>query len=265
MEFKNMFNLTDRTAIITGAASGIGKELALTLANAGANIILIDIDYISLMKIESLIKGKFENIEVYSYECDVSNEIQIENTFNSIAKKVKKIDICFSNAGITEPELFAGTNILEYDFKTWKKVLETNLDGTFLTCKAVSKFMIKQRFGSIINISSIFGIIGDYAGKIGYSASKGGIQQITRSLAISLGPYNIRVNNIAPGFIQTDMIKDEREKITKTVYSDIIRKTPLRRLGLAEDIRGIALFLASDASSFCTGSTFIIDGGWLAQ
>lgn len=245
-----MINLKDKVAVVTGAARGIGEAIAVELARYGADVVVSDIlpGQATVNKIKAL---KREAIYI---KTDVTKKQEIENLIAETIKKFKKIDIFVNNAGVFHPS--PSETLSE---EQWDKTIDINLKGYFLCAQAVGKHMLKKGKGNIINIASIAGFEG-YAQAAAYCASKGGIINLTNSLAAEWGPKGIRVNTICPGIIETamteDILKDPKSK------QGTIAKIPLRRTGKPIDIANAAVFLASDASSYITGMDIIIDGGW---
>lgn len=239
-----------KTVLITGGSRGIGKEIALKYAKNNFNII---INYISeKTKVEELTK-EFNDIGVESLilKADVSKQEEVTNLINKAIERFSKIDVLVNNAGITKDKLLM--RMSEEDFE---KVIEINLKGTFLVTKAVTTYMMKQRYGNIINISSVVGVVGN-AGQCNYSASKAGIIGFTKSIAKELSSRNIRVNAVAPGFIQTDMTEVLPESIKENIHSQI----PLKRMGTAKEVANVIYFLGTEESSYITGQVINIDGG----
>ena len=242
-----MKDLNNKNVIITGASQGIGKKIAELYSCYNSNIFLISRNRTALEKIKDELKKKSQIINCYSV--DVLDSKKITNTIKDIYNKYKKIDVLINNAGITDDSLLATMST-----KQWHSVINTNLHGTFNCTKSVVKYMIKQKSGKIINISSIIGQIGN-KGQSNYAASKAGIVGFTKSLAKELGPRNINVNAINPGYIKTNMtlnIKNEKE---------FLINIPLKRYGLAEDVANLACFLGSEKSNYITGQAINIDGG----
>lgn len=242
--------LSGKTAMITGSGRGIGKQIVLTFADQGANVIVTDLketeDTIQLIKeIESKgVKGMF-----LAY--DVSKLDQTEEAIKKAFEAFGRIDILVNNAGITRDTL-----LLRMSETDWDMVMNVNVKSIFNHTKAIQSIMLKQRFGSIINMGSIVGITGN-AGQINYSASKAAIIGLSKSVARELGSRNIRCNVIAPGFIETDMTQGLPQDI-KEAYMKTIS---LRRSGTPQDIANTAVFLASDLSNYITGQVIICDGG----
>jgi len=243
--------LKDKVSLITGGARGIGKEIALTLGKEGSKIAICDVNINEALKTKEELEKQLITIE--AFQVDVSVYSQVEEMLNKILDKFGKVDILVNNAGITKDSL-----ILKMDEKDWDKVIDVNLKGTFNCIKAVSKVMLKQRYGKIINIASIVGIMGN-VGQANYSASKAGIIALTKTTAKELGKRNINVNAIAPGFIDTEMTKVLPQEIKQKMLEQI----PLGRFGMPEEIAKVCLFLASDDSSYITGQTIVVDGGML--
>jgi 3-oxoacyl-[acyl-carrier protein] reductase len=242
--------LEGKTALITGANRGIGKEIALRFADNGADVAFSDLAYnedsISLEKeIESMgVQGK-------GYASDASSFDGSQKLVNDVLKDFNKIDILVNNAGITRDNL-----LLRMTEQDWDLVININLKSMFNLTKAVMRDMIKQRFGVIVNMSSVVGIEGN-GGQSNYAASKAGIIGFTKSVAQELGSRNIRCNAIAPGFIDTEMTSKLSEDIRKTWIDDI----PLKRPGTTEDVANVAVFLASDLSSYVNGQVISVCGG----
>ncbi len=258
INFKNMFNLTNKVAIITGARRGMGKTHALTLAKAGAKVVVSDISLSDCEKVVQEIKDL--GGEAFPFKCDVRAQNEIKDLVKKTINQWGKIDILVNNAGICQFKSF-----LEITEEDWDQTININLKGYFLMAQEVAKEMIKQKNGSIINIASIaMGQLGiGFLNLVHYCASKGGIVAMTEAMALELAPYNIRVNAIAPGAIDTPMV--DPLKIDPQVLENTLKRIPLHRLGKPEEVSNLVLFLASDESSYITGSTFVIDGGWLAS
>ena len=241
--------LKDKVAIITGGARGIGKEIALTFAREGADICICDI---AEQNVEEAAKEiEFTGRKVCRLKVDVTDFSQVEGMIQKALDKFSKIDILINNAGITRDSL-----LLRMKEEDWDAVLGVNLKGTFNCTKAVSKVMVKQRSGKIVNIASIIGLMGN-AGQSNYAASKGGIISFTKSVAKELAARNINVNAIAPGFIKTDMTT----KLSSQLQESMLKMIPLNRFGEPSDVANLALFLVSDKSSYITGHVIQVDGG----
>jgi len=249
-------DLKGKVAIITGARRGMGKADAVSFAKNGAKVTVADISQEECqLVVDEIEKNGGEALAV---KCDVTNEKEIEEMVEKTVEKFGKVDILVNNAGICQFKPF-----LELTGEEWQKTLDINLKGYFLCAKACAKEMIKQKSGVIVNIASIvMGQIGKgMAGLAHYSASKGGIAALTKTLALELAPYNIRVNVIAPGAIDTPMAASA--KTDQKVLEQTLAMIPLRRMGKPEEIANTVLFLSSEASSYITGSIVVVDGGWL--
>jgi len=253
-----MNNLKDKVAIITGARRGMGRTDALKLAAAGARVVVSDIDQADCEKVvQEIEKNGGEAIAV---KCDVANKSEVDAMVQKTLDKWGRVDILVNNAGIAQFKPF-----LELTEEDWNKTMDINLKGYFLCAKACLETMIKQKSGVIINIASVamgqqgFGA----AGAVHYSASKGGIAAMTEALAVELAPYNIRVNAIAPGLIDTPMVSFAKED--PKAMEAYLSRIPMRRFGKPEEISDLVLFLAGDTSSYITGSVIVADGGWLSS
>ena len=241
-------NLQGKTAVITGGARGIGKVTALTLAEAGANCALLDVlEEVAAAAEEMRALG----IRAEGYLADVTNGDQITALMKEINSAFGTVDILVNNAGITRDNL-----LLRMTDEQWDQVLAINLRGAFVCSRAAARYMVKQKSGRIINIASVVGVIGN-AGQCNYSASKAGLIGFTKSAARELGPRNITVNAIAPGYVKTAMT-DELPDQTKEALMNMI---PLKRLSQPQDIADSVLFLAGDAASYITGHVLQVDGG----
>tara|TARA_Y100000389_G_C17471026_1_gene530910 strand:+ start:11924 stop:12667 length:744 start_codon:yes stop_codon:yes gene_type:complete len=244
--------MNNKNIIITGASQGIGKNISEYFFNNGANIFLISRNINKLKDLKKKLSVKRTNNQVVKYfAASVDNYNDINNIVKEIIEKYKNINVLINNAGVTSDNL-----IIKMKEEQWDKVINTNLKGTFNCCKAVSKYMIKQRYGKIINISSIIGQIGN-KGQVNYSASKAGIVGLTKSLSKELGSRNINVNAINPGFIETKMT----EELSNDKNLEFLSKIPLNRFGTTDEVSKLAYFLASDNSNYITGQTINIDGG----
>ena len=242
--------LKNKTAVITGATRGIGREIAFTLVKNGASIAF---NYRTLnSEVEKLIEElKAFGTEVFAIKCDISKEDEIANFIKEAKNSLGSIDILINNAGITKDGL-----LVRMKEKEFSEVLDVNLKGTFITTKEVAAIMMRQRYGKIINISSVVGIVGN-AGQCNYAASKAGVIGFSKSVARELAGRNINVNVIAPGFINTDMT----EVLPEKVKDSMIQSIPLKRIGKPQDVANLVLFLASDLSNYITGQVINVDGG----
>lgn len=246
--------LKNKIAIVTGAGQGIGKGIALALAKEGAKVVVSDIsegvnDVVK--EIEAL------GSQALAIKADVSNNQQTEEMAKETIKKFGRIDILVNNAGI-----FPFKGFLDMKEEDWDRVLNINLKGVFNCTKAVTPTMAKQKYGKIINISSIAGTRVGYVGLTHYCASKAGIAGLTKALALELAPFKINVNAIAPGAIDTPGITSAMDEQTRKDFTETV---PLKRFGLPEDIANLVVFLASDESSYVTGECIVVDGGLTIQ
>lgn len=245
--------LKDKVAVITGAARGIGEAIAMKFAEQGANIAFTYVSDSSREKAEALEKKLAEmGVKAKSYQSNAADYASAETFVNDVLKEFGKIDICVNNAGISKDNL-----LMRMSAEQWNDVINTNLTSVFNITKQVIRPMMKAKSGSIINMSSIIGIIGN-AGQASYAASKAGIIGFTKSVAKELGSRNIRCNAIAPGFVETDMTQYLKEGNAGEEY---MKSIPLGRFGKGEDIANAALYLASDMSAYVTGQTLSICGG----
>jgi 3-oxoacyl-[acyl-carrier protein] reductase len=252
-----MENLKNKVAIITGARRGMGRADALVLAEAGAKVVVSDISQEECERVvEEIKKNKGEAIAV---QCDVSKKDDVDGLVKAAIDKWGRVDILVNNAGICQFKPF-----LDLTEEEWDKTIDINLKGYFLCGQACSKEMAKNKSGVIVNIASVaMGQQGvGFPGICHYCASKGGIVAMTEAMALELAPLGIRVNAIAPGAIDTPMAASV--KTDPKVLEGTLMRVPLRRMGRPEEIASAVKFLASDESSYITGATVVVDGGWLA-
>lgn len=242
--------LEGKTAVITGAGRGIGRAIALRLASEGANIVINDIPS-SADAQNTVEEVKAIGVKAIAVLCDVRVPEDMTMLMEKAKEEFGSIDILVNNAGITRDTL-----LMRMSEKDWDDVLEINLKGAFNATKAACKYMVKQRGGVIINMSSVVGIMGN-AGQVNYSASKAGLIGMTKSVAKEFAPRGIRCNAIAPGFIRSDMTDQLPEDVKNTYLAGI----PLKRFGTVEDIANAVLFLVSDQASYISGQVLHIDGG----
>ncbi|MCI7180427.1 MAG: 3-oxoacyl-[acyl-carrier-protein] reductase [Schaedlerella sp.] len=242
--------LDGKIAVVTGASRGIGKAIALKLASLGASVV---VNYNGSEERALQVKAEIEEqgTKASVYQCDVSDFESCETFIQDVIKEYGRIDILVNNAGITKDGLLM--KISEEDFD---KVLDTNLKGTFNTVRFVSRQMLKQKSGRIINMSSVVGVSGN-AGQANYAASKAGVIGLTKSAARELASRGITVNAIAPGFIETDMTEVLSDKVKEACVGQI----PLGKFGKPEDVANLAAFLASDEAGYITGQVIHVDGG----
>nr|WP_188495500.1 3-oxoacyl-[acyl-carrier-protein] reductase [Pullulanibacillus pueri] len=242
--------MKDKVALVTGASRGIGRAIALALGHQGVKVAVnyAGSESRALEVVEAI---KAAGSEAIAIQCDVADSQAVQEMVKQVTETFGSIDILVNNAGITRDTL-----LMRMKEDDWDSVLNTNLKGVFNTTKAVSRPMMKQKQGKIINVASVVGIIGN-AGQANYVAAKAGVIGLTKSSARELAARNITVNAVAPGFIATDMTDELPEDVKETMLSQI----PLSRFGDPEDVADVVLFLASDASSYMTGQILRIDGG----
>ncbi|TVP82531.1 MAG: glucose 1-dehydrogenase [Alkalicoccus sp.] len=253
MHIQELFNLKDKTAIITGGGRGLGEQIAKAYAEAGANIVLCSrkVDACQTVSDELQKSGT----KTLALSCDVTKEEDVKKVVRKTMETFGRIDILVNNSGATW-----GAPAVEMPLEAWEKVIDVNVTGTFLMSKAAGEVMIEQKAGKIINIASVAGFGGTdpkLMDTIGYNTSKGAVMTFTKDLAVKWGRYNINVNAIAPGFFPTKLSK----VIIEQGGDQILERTPLSRFGSEDDLKGAAVFLASKAADFVTGDTVVVDGG----
>lgn len=253
MDYKKMFDLEAKTALITGGARGLGKAMAEALAQAGANIVIADVKAIHAQEAaEELASFGTKTVGI---EIDVTNETQVKEAIANIASDFHGLDIVINNAGICQK-----ITVEEQSLGEWKQTMDVNVNGVFLVSKYASKQMKMQGGGSIINIASMSSFIANTEAQCAYNASKAAVAMMTKCMASEWVNDNIRVNAIAPGYMKTEM--------TKPIFAPggelahVLDMVPMKRLGEPHELGGLAIYLASEASTFVTGSSFIVDGGY---
>ena len=237
-----------KTAIVTGAARGIGFEIARLLAEGAATVVLVDVLEDALRDAAGKLPGAKA---VLTYKTDVTDEAAVEQMIEDVIEKCGRVDILVNNAGITRDDL-----VLRMDADEWDLVMKVNLKGTFLMTKHASRYMVRQKYGRIVNMASVSGLVGN-PGQANYSASKAGVVGFTRTVARELARKNICCNAIAPGFIDTDMTRVLPEKAKEAALGAI----PLQRMGTPVEVARAVCFLASDDASYITGHVLPVDGG----
>ena len=238
-----------KTAVITGATKGLGKQIALELAKDGFEIVInyrTENDSLAQM-VEEINK----TTKAYTFKADISNFDEAKALIDFATSETGKIDLLVNNAGITNDKLLV--RMSEEDFS---KVIDINLKGTFNCIRHASRLMMKQKFGRIVNISSVIGLIGN-VGQANYAASKAGVIGLTKSAAREMAPYSVTVNAIAPGFIKSDMT----EKLTEEIKDNIKSSIPMRKIGEPKDVANLVKFLANDETGYITGQVINVDGG----
>ena len=255
MKVSEMFRLEGKCALVTGCAQGLGKEIALSLAENGCSLILADI----LQPDQTAKQIQAIGSRCLPIQTDISDETSVKGMIEKVLSEFGRVDILVNNAGITQAG-FAPTE--DAPVEEWDRVIRVNLRSTFLCSKYVGKQMIGKGGGTIINIASTAGLTGVPRAPA-YCASKAGVLLLTKSLALEWAKHNIRVNAIAPHYLETELTKGIRT--SEKVYDGLVRQIPLKRFGKTEEIIGTVLLLSSSASSYITGSVIVIDGGFLAQ
>jgi 3-oxoacyl-[acyl-carrier protein] reductase len=241
-------NLEGKIAIVTGAGHGIGREVALALARSGAEVVVTDVSD-EIFEVGKQIESV--GTKAFPLKCDVTDATEAVTIEEKVVGKYERIDILVNNAGIYPQKAF-----LEMTIDDWNKVIRINLNGVFHCTKAVIPKMVEQRYGKIINVASIAGAVIGYMNLAHYSASKAGIVGFTKSLALEMAHYGININAIAPGPIDVGVMPADSE-----ILQQVIKTIPIGRMGLPMDIANLAVFLASDESSFITGQCIVCDGG----
>jgi 3-oxoacyl-[acyl-carrier protein] reductase len=245
-----MCGVKGKSVIVTGSTRGIGLEIATSLLKRGARVV---ISGRSQDKIDAVVTELSQFGEVVGFACDVSSFESCQTFINRAIEAYTKIDVLVNNAGITKDNL-----LLRMKEEDWKEVIDTNLSSIFYMTKSITRHMLKNKSGNIINISSVVGITGN-AGQANYAAAKAGIFGFTKTIAKELGSKGILCNAIAPGFIETDMINT----LPEDYINNIIQQTAIKRLGRAEDVSNLVVFLASDEASYITGQVISVDGGMI--
>lgn len=249
------YEISGRVGIVTGASSGLGVTYAETLAESGVNVVIAARRHERLVEVAKRLEKL--GTRVIPVKTDVTKENDVKRMVETAVENFGKVDILVNNAGVASV-----SPSIEMSLEEWNKVINVNLTGVFLCARTAAKEMIKQKYGKIINIASIYGAVGDVFPSAPYYATKGAVINLTRAFAIEWAPYRINVNAIAPGFFPSEMtapiFKDEAS------LKHILSKTPLGRTGRPLDLKAVLLYLASPASDYVTGQTFFIDGGWTA-
>jgi 2-dehydro-3-deoxy-D-gluconate 5-dehydrogenase len=251
----DIFHLKNKTAIVTGGNRGLGRTIALALAKQGANVAVVGRDRFRNAQVVNEINQL--GSKGINFSTDLTNIDSIQDMVSKVIEEFGTVDILVNNAGTSQTK-FA----LEVTEEEWDRVMNLNVKSLFFCSQVAAKTMKSQGYGKIINIASVVGAVGD-VGISAYTASKGAVINLTRSLSLEWARYGITVNAIGPAYIETEM--NHEELSNENVRNKIISKTPLKRLGNPEELEGAVMLLASDASSFITGQTIYVDGGWLAQ
>ena len=249
-----LFDLSGKVAMVTGSTRGLGEVAALALAKAGADVAVCGRNEQDLKRVPALVKklGK----ETAGFHLDVTSADSVQKGVDDIMAKFGRIDILVNNAGVNHR-----VPVLEYDEDAWDMVINTNLKGYFLVAKAVVPQMIENGYGKVINISSILGRVA-LPNQLAYASSKGGVDQMTKVMAIEWAKQGVRVNAIGPTYFETDLVTQIRNDPER--FNFINERTPMGRWGYLDELEGVVIFLAAPASDFITGQTIYIDGGWTA-
>ncbi|WP_176599066.1 MULTISPECIES: SDR family NAD(P)-dependent oxidoreductase [Sphingobium] len=254
---EDVFSLADQVAVVTGAAGGLGRVFAYALAGAGTDVALFDINARGLNETAEHVRSLGRN--AYTYTVDVADEIQVVAAFAELEKTVEHIDILVNNAGVGQA--YQGM-IHEYPSSEWHRLIDVNLNSVFYCSREALKQMVARRKGKIINISSIWGLVGGgFVAAAGYATTKGAVVNLTREMALEYAPYGIQINAICPGFHRTGLGNFDDPEFARLMTSH----TPAGRIADADELRGTVIYLASSASSFMCGSIVAVDGGFLAQ
>lgn len=252
-DLSSLYFLNNHIALITGASRGIGRAMARVFGAAGARLAIVALNAERLVETANELRA--EGYEVRDYMCDVADTAQVNETVRRVVSQFGRVDILVNNAGMLQTG-----PITNFSAAEWERTIAVNLNSAFYFCRAVAPIMIEQRSGRIINIASITAQTGGVSGSVQYSASKGALLSFTKTLARDLAPYNITVNAIAPGQIETEM-----GTLSGEARQRVLDLIPLKRLGTPEDIAYTALFLASTAASYITGATIDVNGGILKR
>ncbi len=254
----DLFNLDGKVALVTGGGKGLGYFSAEGLAESGADIAICGRNIHGKLH-DAVEKLRKIGGDCISIKCDVTSEDDVNKMATTMKEHYGKCDILVNNAGVSD----MGQS-QTYTLERWKKIIDTNITGTFLCCREIGKMMIKQKSGSIINISSLNGQVGFSSGMTAYATSKVGVIGMTRSLAVEWGKYNIRINALLPGDMEEGMmefLQDKNSPMFKMVGVPLLNLTPLNRFGNRDDIKGTVVFLASKAGSYISGAKILLDGG----
>jgi NAD(P)-dependent dehydrogenase (short-subunit alcohol dehydrogenase family) len=250
--FRDLFDLTNRVAVVTGASKGLGKAIAIALAGAGADVALYARDWDDLLTVKASIESLGRRAEIFCV--DILDKQVVHDNVKSTLRVFGKIDILVNNAGVNVRK-----PVLELSSEEWDLVMDTNLKGYFLMAQAVVPDMLSRSYGKVINMASILGAVG-LPSQLAYASSKGGVVQMTKVMALEWAKQGVHVNAIGPTYFETPLVAQLRNDPER--YGFIVERTPMGRWGQPDELAGIAIFLASRASDFITGQTIFIDGGW---
>lgn len=248
----SVYSLEGRTAIVTGASGGLGKEAALALADVGCDVVIAARNQQALLEVAAAVEGKGRRC--LAVQTDISQATDVQRLIERATASFPRLDILINNAGVAVEKLFADLTEEE-----WRRVVETNLHGTFLCAQAAGKQMLQQGGGRIINVVSVVGLVA--VPLLGaYGAAKGGVIQLTRAMAAEWARYDVTVNALAPGYFISPM--NEERFADPAVLQNTIHRIPMRRLATYDDLTPVLVFLASDAARYITGQVIVVDGGW---
>jgi NAD(P)-dependent dehydrogenase (short-subunit alcohol dehydrogenase family) len=257
MSVLESFSLDGETAIVTGAAQGLGKQMATGLTEMGADVAIADVN---IEKAEQTAAELDDETDVIATEVDVTDEASVEAMVDDVTDRLGPIDVLVNNAGIVENSPAEETSI-----ESWRRVVSVNLDGVFLCAKHVGQQMLDRGEGRIVNISSMSGFDVNVPQKqASYNTTKAGVRMLTQSLAVEWGDQGVRVNAIAPGYMRTELVDEVLEE-NPEMEETWLENTPMGRLGRPEELKELVVYLASDASSYMTGSTVVMDGGYTSR
>jgi NAD(P)-dependent dehydrogenase (short-subunit alcohol dehydrogenase family) len=262
MKLEDLFKLNGKVALVTGGGRGIGKFIATGLAEAGADLILTSRKMKNLEATAQALSREY-GVRVIPIACDMAKEEEIAAMLKAAQEKLPRIDILVNNAGATW-----GAPTLDFPLEKWDQIFNVNVRGVWILTQKIANLMKKQGGGNIINISSVMGFRGSEEllhPAVPYNSTKAAINLLTMNLAVKLAPYHIRVNAIAPGFFLTDMMGYLEKPEFKASYDSLTSAIPLGRIGGMDDMKGLAVFLASDASAYMTGAILVNDGGLIAK
>jgi NAD(P)-dependent dehydrogenase (short-subunit alcohol dehydrogenase family) len=254
MDFKKLFDLSGKVSIVTGAATGLGQSFADALASFGSNVVIADLNEDQAKQTAEKIVSEHK-VRALALKVDVTNEEQVKKMVDDTVAEFGAVNVLINNAGICQK-----IKAEEQTLAEWQRTMDVNVNGVYLCSKYVGLQMMKNGGGSIINIASMSGYIANTEAQCAYNASKAAVIMITKCLASEWVKYNIRVNAIAPGYMKTAMTKPIFEEGGELAH--VLEYVPMKRLGNPEELGGVAVLLASDASSFTTGSTYLVDGGY---
>ena len=255
MEIRELYTFKGKTALVTGAAQGLGREIAVAFSKNGASLVLSDVQYPE----ETARAVREAGARWMAVQADITDEEQVKTIAARAISEYGNMDILINNAGVSQLSYTATEDLSKTE---WDKIIGINLTGTFLACKHFGKAMISAGGGSIVNIATTAGITGVPRAPA-YSASKAGVILLTKSLALEWARYNIRVNAVAPHYLETPLT--EKLRASQKVYAGIVKQIPMRRFGKPSEMIGAVLYLASQASTYTTGTVIVADGGYLAQ